>query len=969
MPDILEAIKATDRSTYIFYITSKGGEGKTVFLRQVGMELGSQDGIVPCFPWSGILDLYHSDVNTNSGLEVHLSQALETTDQFQRFRDEREAYAARREAGLIGPELEAERARMPEVFAECMNAITCRNRVVIALDTAERIQYEVDRVQKLCQMEDESTTVKAWLLDQLCRWENCVVLLVGRPEADPYLGKALAETLTADPRVHYETEVLGGFDLDEARAYFTQKETEFPALRDIDPSFCHRLWEVTKGSPIRLDLAVEVIQRELGFDRFREQVEEGSAEEAREQIDRLLIEHVMGGDPDSPVRRVLSYLAVARKGLDAMLLHHLAGEWELDECQKHLDAVADLSFVRQHPEDERLFLHDEMYRLCDTHLLQPADAQRRSQDIVEWYDKLIDAADDRSSRQDLQVDSLLYRLRANPREGYHWCARQAEFAIRAAEVGFDMRLRSELMAFLESQSPVDQRLLRDTPGLVEDFNCDSVAHWVKRLMVRGENTRAVEIAEETCVALCPSDDPRLKLARADLAVYHAQALIYTGRAEEAVGLLRGMIADTESGRRPEELASEEPETYDGWRRNLVLGRGHNNLGYVYWMHLGHYEAALREFRSAIPYFHASKLWEEIANTNDNRGRVYALRRRPTRAETLVDEGLALRRQLGRDYRIGLSLNSRAIVHLEFGEPDGARRLSEEALSIFEGLGAQRGIGLALITLGRSLRHLGGLWTEGMHSLDCERFFSEGTTHLDRAVDTFEHIVDEPVRLVEALNELGCIYRDRARLAQEVAPDRPLTRTIAAEAIKLLGRCIELAKKFQFPVPYVDACEDLAQTYFLRRDYSNTQEWLKQAEVRVPEAYKFREGERQPEIPENERIEAFWLQMGKVELLRGNLVFDLGTDGGTKPATCEVLRETAEHYLLSAAYFERYSERAVGLRTTFRQMYIRFKFSPLDELRHLQREALPEIAGNYSIDLTRLGRFFEDTLGLALEWHP
>ena len=974
MPDIQRAIEATDRSTHVFYITSKGGEGKTVFLRQIGMELGSPDGIAPSFPWSGVQDLYHSAVNSSSGLEAHLSQALETAGEFQRYRDERDAYAARREAGLIGPELEAERARMAEVFAECMNAVTRWGRVVIALDTTERIQYEVDEIQKLCEMEDESTTVRAWLLDQLRRWENCVVLLVGRPEADPYLGKALEKVSTADRKVRYEAKTLGGFDEDEARVYFEQKNLEFPALDDLDPGFCHRLWEVTEGRPIRLDLAIEVIRHGLGFDRFREKVEKEPAEEVRNEIDRLLIEHVMRGEPDRSARDILRYLAVARKGLDAELLHHLLGkELDLDACQARLDTVAERGFVKRHPEDERLFLHDEMYQLCDTHLLRPEDVQRLSQRIVEWYDEQIDASDDMKSQQDIKVDSVLYRLRANPREGYHSYAKQAEFAIRAAEVGFDMRMRSEVMAFLKSPSQVDQRLLRDTPGLVEEFNCDSAARWVKRLMVRGENEQAVNVAEKVWDARpdpCPSDDPGFELARADLAVYHAQALIYIGKAQQAADLLQEVIAELEGGHRPEQLAPQAAETYAGWRRNLVLGRAHNNLGYAYWMHLGHYRAALKKFRSALPYFRASELWEELANTNDNMGRVYALLHHPTRAETLVDEGLRLRRELGRDYRSGLSLSSRAIVHLEFEQPHRARRLSQEALGIFERLGAQRGIGLASITLGRSLRHLGGLWMAGLYShQDCDQFLSQGARHLDGAVRIFKQVVDEPVRLVEALNELGCIYRERSRLAQEMAPDRPLARTISLEAVRCLVRSIELAEELGLPVWYVDSCEDLAQVYFLRRDYDNVDVWLQHAEEGVPADYKFREGELQTEILAEERIEAFWLQMGKIELLHGSLAFDVGTDGGSRPATHEVLKETTQHYLLSAAYFEQYSERAVGLRATFRQMYDRFKHCTLDDLQYLREEALPAVADRYTVDLSRLGRFFEDTLGLAIEWRP
>ena len=545
-------------------------------------------------------------------------------------------------------------------------------------------------------------------------------------------------------------------------------------------------------------------------------------------------------------------------------------------------------------------------------------------------------------------------------------------------IGLFGRLGAEIKERLRL-SEVHQ--LRSTTA--QDLSGDPVARYdtidektcqLKSLMSEGKYEKAVLFGEETRREISSSpgiDCACLLIERAQFDIHYAQALIYTSATKKGIMVLKRVIAEVEDGRKPEDAAWQSaPHALEGQRRDLVLGRAHNNLGYAYWMHLGHYRAALKKFRSALPYFRASELWEELANTNDNMGRVYALLHHPTRAETLVDEGLRLRRELGRDYRSGLSLSSRAIVHLEFEQPHRARRLSQEALGIFERLGAQRGIGLASITLGRSLRHLGGLWMAGLYShQDCDQFLSQGARHLDGAVRIFKQVVDEPVRLVEALNELGCIYRERSRLAQEMAPDRPLARTISLEAVRCLVRSIELAEELGLPVWYVDSCEDLAQVYFLRRDYDNVDVWLQHAEEGVPADYKFREGELQTEILAEERIEAFWLQMGKIELLHGSLAFDVGTDGGSRPATHEVLKETTQHYLLSAAYFEQYSERAVGLRATFRQMYDRFKHCTVDELRYLWEETLPTIAGEYAIDLSHLGGFFEDTLGLALEWHP
>jgi tetratricopeptide (TPR) repeat protein len=766
--------------------------------------------------------------------------------------------------------------------------------------------------------------------------------------------------LAANPHVRYERRTLGGLDKDEMLAFFKAHEKNFPALRDLDDSVRYRLWEVTEGRPIRLDLALEVVQRQIGFDRFWHKIEKSPPEKAREEIDRLLIENVMGSEPDSSVRDVLRYLAVARKGLNAELLRHLAGEWDIHTCQQKLDAIADRSFIKQRPQDDHLFLHEQMYDLCDRYLLQPAQAQDLSYRVVEWYDEQIEACssgrEGQTELRNYQVDSLLYRLRADPRAGYEWYAKLVDGAIRGVEVGFDMRLRSEVLAFLKSQSPIDQSHIRNVPTLLREIYCDCAARWAKRYIMRGQRENAIRIGERvfaTSRGPCPSDDPCFRLGRADLAVLHAEALIYAGGMEEALAGLKAAIADLEDEQRPEVLAQQEPRSFVGWRRNLVLGRGHNDCGYAYW-HQGRYELALQEFRSALPYFRASDLLEETANTDDNLGRVYALLYHRSRAESLVEDGLQLRNQLGREYRYALSLNSQAIIHLAFGEPHRAYHVSKEALRIFEQLTAERGMGLACITLGRSLRHLGGLWTGGIYGAS-------------ECVSIFEDVVEEPMRLIESYNELGCAHRERAALARSVASESPLARSIARGAVQHLTMSIQLAKKTGATISYVDSCEDLAQTYFQRRDFDNAEVWLRRAEEEIPNIYKIEKGRGLRDIPLEERIEEFWQQLGKIELLRGYLVYEQGVSDGK--VSRQVLEQAMPHYVFAAAYFERYSERATGLETTFKQLYRRFKLCKIEDLRHVQRQVLPSLAKTYGLEPLTVGTFFEDTLGLAAEWQP
>jgi len=966
--EIMAAVQATDRSTQVFYITGEGGEGKTVLLRQIGLELESPDGASPAFRWSGILDLYHPNVNTNSGLETQLSESLEKAGEFQDFRDARGDFVALRDAGLPYGELEEYRLGMAQIFAKCLNTVTDDYRMVIALDTTERIQYEFDEVQKICGLTEESTTVKTWLLEQLEQWQNCVVLLAGRTEAANYLEAALREQLASNPDVDYRHLTLNGFDKDETEQFIAQQDSDVQEFIE-EKQLLEPLWQTTEGRPIRLALAVEVIRNQIGIDRLVQIIKNSPPEKARREIDKTLIEMVMGGEPDPSLRQILRYLAVARRGLDVKLLQTLAGSWNYDTCQEYLEAIADRSFVKVRPEDGRYFLHDEMFDLCDNYLLRPDEIQMLSARVVDFYEERIKTikgkkSDAESIIRNYQVDALLYRLRAQPRDGYEWYAREAEYAIRAAEVGYDMRLRNELLAFLRSSSVADGQILPESDSLRQEIRCDGAARWVKRYMIRGQNDTAVQVAETirsqpADIAICPPEEPPFGTARADLEVYYAQALIYTGKVNQAVRLLKSAIQDLEAGQKPEEVAKSDANTYAGWRRNMVLGRGHNNLGYAYWRR-GNYGLALTEFRAALPYFRASGLLEEAANTDDNMGRVFALLYDQTTAESLVEDGLVIRRELGRSYRQALSQISRAIIHITFGQPHRARPVAEAALTTCESIDAHRGVGLASIVLGHALRDIGSLWHDNTYSVEqAKGLLSDAAKHLKTAINVFQE-VNEPERLMEACNELGCVYREQASLA--AMEDEPhLARHVSQNAIKQLQDSLEMAEKHQFAAAYVDTCEDLAQVYYQRGDLKGALVWLDKAEAFINDIYKIQEDVGLQVVPVEECIEEFWQQLGKIELLKGHIAYE--QDKGMEVSR-SILKTAVQHYLFAIAYFERFSEENPGLNVTLRQLYERFKRLDIEELQYIQEGLLPEIAARYKIDASRMHKFLEDTMGLV-----
>lgn len=1000
------SVAASDGCTDVHLVSSAGGDGKTILLRQIGRALGSADGIAPAAPragrprWSGIVDLYHTDLNSSSGLEEHLAAVFLRKVARKEYERQRDELADKRRQAIPGKELEQAREELTNTFVAGMNDAAADRRLVIALDTAERIQYERDAVQRTAGVEDESTTVLAWLVDQIARWHNCVVLIAGRPEAMPFLRSALEKRVAGVDGVRLAPTVeLGGFDAREAEDYFERKwRRALPADPKLSPEFFKRLLKVTAGNPVRLDLAFEYALQGQGFDEFHAAVMDRRAKGTPQQVDSRLINYFMEprpqDDPAQRVQQVLEYLAVARKGLTPALLAHLSGTGEA-EASALLRAVAgERGFIKHRPRDDSYYLHDALYELCDRAFLNVPDVKDLSTRIAAWYDKRLEAAGAGAREEhDLLVDSLLYRLRADLSAGYRWYLRRSDDAIRSYEVDLDLRLHNELVAFFNSPSAIDAKLRREKPQPERDFSADAAAAWVKRYLFRGQSDKALEFAGKVAGTLGAGAPARNALGRHEFDVYRAQAQIYAHKdLDGAVATLKH-VTRALAGRT---FAVEA----DDRRAKLVLGRAHNNLGFVYWIPRGHLEAALQEFDRARMIFTQyepaqslpggaeprSQLREELANTLDNKGRVYALLRHPTRAAVMVDHGLAIRQEQKRAYRTALSLNSRALVHLEFGQPHRAIKLAEEAQEICNRYGVKRGLGLVAITLGQTKRYLGNLDT--IYNFDqAHAHFLASEGYLKTAVEVFAETVTEPVRLVEALNELGCTYRDwmyrmkKAGVAERPGAkkeDAPVVRDdLYAKAVDCFEQSIALAEANGFNAHLVDSSEDLARALLRHPAGPRIAEAgarLDSAAAAIPPGYKVERGasqralrpaQKSKSIPLLQRVESYWLMLGKIELTRGRAVFlSRGADQSAEERS-EWLRSMARHYMLASYYFETFSDEATRLKDTFLIVYTSFRDCSAAERVDLKK-FVSEEAKEYGIKIDRLSHFYADTLGMALE---
>ncbi len=327
------------------------------------------------------------------------------------------------------------------------------------------------------------------------------------------------------------------------------------------------------------------------------------------EVERALIEAYM--NLASPERRtLLHYLALARNGVFADLLRFLEPQ-RADRLIRELERMEELPFLKvrevsvgQPGSDERVgrrtyFLHDAMYTLCDEVLLTPVQAQEESKRILAWYEERIRAEEEMRPAlghlrrpvpdPDLLVDSLFYRMRADPVTGYRWYLQETDRAIRSAQTGLDMRLRDAMALFMVSASPeeetqpgyslsgpIDRENIRVLfPQFFDDFRLDSAIHWVNRYTIRGKLGQARAIGAEPARSPRRCIRPTLEryaLPMAELLLWYGQAVMYGYEIPEAMEMYSRAITRIREQYAPVEERLEGMSSFDQWRLCLVLGR-------------------------------------------------------------------------------------------------------------------------------------------------------------------------------------------------------------------------------------------------------------------------------------------------------------------------------------------------------------------------------------------------------------
>jgi tetratricopeptide (TPR) repeat protein len=872
----------------VLYFYGPGGVGKTRVLEEAGHlvetlhgRLGGDghkrisDGLlrrlapwrgqaVGTFVWCGIVDLYHTDLHDSLSVQQAIVAATDLgRDHFQNYRRLATEFQQARCEGIDSRQLETMRRCLAEAFVQDYNTLAARRRVVLAFDTLETIQHESPVVQEVCQIKPDPVAVEAWLLQHVRQLGNSVVLLASRPRDD--LLDAFQQAYGRPGQ--FQSKRLTGFTWSETQGYVRLLARQRPEVEILSKEMLWSIYHATEGLPVRLALALDLM-----LDRGLE----GSLPPSV-KLDEVLGHNLFVGlERDEPL---MFCLALARKGLDPELLHYLKPEWPVSECHRRLAALQNLAYVKTRPGAMALFLHDELYALFDLFGPEQSKVAPEYARISEYYQMRQEELARERGREPWQqatANWLFYRLRAEPHEGYQSYVRLAEEAVKGHDFGFDMQLRDEMLRFFDD--PINQRIAEQRGVTRQVFDRDATLRWVRRYIEKGQYAMACQAV----MNVRQSNDPLFSNTRplfyGALGTYYGEATQYLGQElPEALKALNETV---------ERLSEFEPtDELDRWWCARILGRALNNIGYIH-RQRQRYSSAVASFHAAVAHYRRAGVKDELADTLNNLAFAYSVLGGFAEAEREVHEALNLRRELGRRYPLALSLNTLGVIQLGARRLEQAQKHCTDALRIFEQLNAARGQGLACIALGEVYRQMAGRCTEATEAI---ALLQQAETRLEQAIGIFDEQIDEPLRLVEAANELGCTYRDLS-VRMEQDGQSHSAQEFYDSAQDWLQRSIVEAEG-RWPVLVADSCEDMARLFFEHEQKGFS------------------------DLPEP--VEGFWLMLGKIRLLRGHLAYVIGD-----------LQPSLHQYVLALSYLDRYSPTIPAFRRAQSEVRQRLRHLPL-----------------------------------------
>jgi tetratricopeptide (TPR) repeat protein len=588
------------------------------------------------------------------------------------------------------------------------------------------------------------------------------------------------------------------------------------------------------------------------------------------------------------------------------------------------------------------------------------------QRLREYYQK--SKKKERLHREKPIVSILYYDLRCDFLKAfYHNFIRWSEIAIKGCEMELDAQLRNEVLIYMRNDS-------RHRNTRVNEFETvfiqDSATRWIRRLITQERYDQAIGLAkillslganEYSSFLSSPSlleipEDSKKKLESsiinahpifwASLLIYYGESLTYLTKEPEKK--VENIFQHAIGRLRKSPFGQDHPLW---WFRNRLLGRAYDRLGYLARAN-GHYYKAAEYYRKALPFYEKAEIADEFAFTQNNLAFVLALLGDITGAKNAVENALTRRLEMGQRYPLALSYNTRGLIRaLENPNSLDGQRDCELALSIFREIDIPRGIVLACNALGFILRQRGGRWVSKQCTQEkAIHWYSESEKYFEHVIEKFGK--GEKIRLWEALNELGSLYRDWAHLLNHLK-DPEGARKRFLQSLDFQRQALTLAQENNMRFQQVDTLDDTAETYLNLGDFdkakkdNNFEEARKNIEgckALIPPEFNLADAQKEPHPGE-----VYWLSLAKIQLREG--MMNILMARRNLPPDSSRVADGIQQLLISFIYFQLFSKQPKYLEQKVCEILLILK--ELSIPGKLIGDIFKRVSGEYNFDFTAL----------------
>lgn len=839
---------------FALYFRANGGLGKThLFKRLPDILQGNAEKLPDLFSSLCIvqpIDLYNFETRSPTVIEQRLIAGLRRSSNADWYRLEPAAvdqafapyhevlaeYRRHRDVGSA-EELAANRLTLRRSFVACLNHVTAQRPLILCFDTLETLFNTSIPPEAFVNASEGGTgadLVIEWMHFVLPRLQHTLVLLCGRPHAaDTRLINALSEILTPE-HVQELKELKDPADIREYLAAYKVNvaDTDLPYVQQI-----------TANHPLLLTCYAETHrdQGSLG------QLKRPKRFKSKAAFEDWLVSTILDPLPALATREdgqktlILSlyFLLYARRGIRANQLRELFGLLNTSFAPLVIDNLDQLALVKT--DGERLFLHDEIFRIIDTS--KQGDGLGAQDQTLEYLCNVsaqeVRQASDRASLLRSMTDHVYYELLRDLQKGYRVYTVYADRLLRERNTNSALVLCD---AFWTMFAPLHQQ--RTLRGLTYDeIIRDELVRQVKFLHARDRSSAAaVDLAntlyqqfsaegllspedEEKTGAAAPADPylfVDLNISRV-IAIAQSQPQGYDDRVErifaQVIALLEALDTPTE-------------ETYFLFlRRQFFLGEAYTLRSYL--LHeQQQFDQALEDGERGRRAFRAYRedavagapsaealLYDEtltdLAQAANNMAYTLALSGKLDEARRRSDRIVERYVPHVSDYRRALFCNTYGLTLMLMGNYLDARKPIEDAAQAAKASGIPRAMGLVSRSSAQLAR--AEMRSHGVPDPMIEEIYQQADNQLKNdSVTRFDLIYD----WAGFLRDTGKLYR--------VAGDTARALHYEERALKKLDQGRTLLGTTQ-AMQIADLCESKAAIYNNMEQYAPAAAQLDEAD--------------------------------------------------------------------------------------------------------------------------------------------